>query len=173
MTTSITPIEEKIASIGAQQKADAWSARQESARKQQADTERQRIERYRSNRIAAIQSQLNGLPARFQNAKEMAANADELASVWASQVDSLANAYAMRLHGERHSGRPARLELGTAEAHAYFSGSVIKKSLRQLALTANNRSFGAPLPDVESLAAELRDEEKRLREELAELKLLD
>ncbi len=78
----------------------------------------------------------------------------------------------MRLHGERHSGRPLLLELGSPEAHAYFHGSVIKKSLRQLALTANNRSYGAPLIDAESFAAELKEEEKRLRAELSELQLI-
>jgi hypothetical protein len=171
MTDSTITNEEKIAAIGAQQKANKWAERQDSARNQQAQAERQSIERYRTNRIAAIQIQLNGIPARIKNASAMVVDADELASVWASQVDCLANNYAMRLHGARHSASPVRLELGSPEAHAYFSGSEIKKSLRQLALTANNRSFGNPLPDVESLAAELRDEEKRLREELAELKL--
>ena len=166
-----TTIEIQIAEIAAKQKDEKWAARQEAARQQQADVEHQRVERHRTNRIAQLQAQLKQIPERIKNANSMAADADELASVWVSQVDNLASEYAMRLHGERQSGRPARLELGSPEAHAYFSGSVIKKSLRQLALTANNRSFGAPLLDVESLAAELRDEEKRLKEELAELKL--
>lgn len=127
--------------------------------------------RHRTNRIAQLQAQLKQIPDRIKQAAALSSDSDELAGVWSTQVDGMANAYAQRLHAERQSGRPARLDLASPEAHAFFFGSQIKKSLRQLALTANSRSFGAPLLDVESLAAELRDEEKRLRAELNELQL--
>jgi len=167
-----TNIEDQIAAISAQHKADAWGARQEAARQQQADAERQRVERNRANRIAQLQAQLKQIPARLKQASTQAADADELAGMFALQVDHLANVFAMKVHAERNGGRPVRLELGSPEAHAYFHGAAIKKHLRQLALTANNRSFGAPLIDAESFASELREEEKRLRSELAELQLL-
>ena len=53
-------IEEKIAAVAAKQKADNWANRQEAARQQQADSERQRVERYRSQRIAQIKAALDG-----------------------------------------------------------------------------------------------------------------
>jgi hypothetical protein len=164
-------IEEKIAAVAAKQKADNWANRQEAARQQQADSERQRVERYRSQRIAQIKAALDGMPARRKHAEIAAADSEELAGIWTKQVDWQANAYAQRIHGERQSGRPARLELGSEEAQAYFFGSQIKKSLLQLAATATQRSFGAPLIDAESFAAELRNEEKKLKAELAELQL--
>lgn len=164
-------IEQKIANISAKQKADRWAARQESARQQQAETERQRVERYRTQRIAAIKSQLDGLPARIKNATALASDADQLASVWAAHIDGLANEYAQRIHAERQGGRSIRLDLASPEAQAYFFGSTLKKSLRQLSITASQRSFGQPLLDAESLAAELHEEEKALRAELAELQL--
>ncbi len=163
-------IEQKIADIAAKQKADQWAARQEAARQQQADTERQRVERYRTQRIAHIKTQLDGIPARRKHAEMAAKEAEELASIWTQQIDQQADIYVKRLHGERQTGRPARLELGSEEAQAYFFGSQIKKSLFQLAATTNQRS-GAPLIDPESLAAELRSEEKKLKAELAELQL--
>lgn len=164
-------LEQKIADIAAKRKADQWAARQEAARQQQADTERQRVERYRTQRIAAIKAQLDGMPARRKHAEIQAADADELAGMFSTQLDHFANTYISRLHGERHGGRPVRLELGSQEAMAYFFGPTIKKSLRQLAMTVNQRSLGQPLLDVESFAAELREEEKALRAELAELQL--
>lgn len=167
----MTTIQENIAAIGAQQKAANWQARLEAAQHQQAKEQTQRVERYRSQRIAQLKSQLEGIPARIKQAATLAVDADELAGVWATHIDGLANEYAQRLHGERQGGRPVRLELGSPEAQAYFFGATIKKSLRQLALTANNRSFGAPLIDAESFATELREEEKRLRTELSELQL--
>lgn len=166
-----TTFEIQIAEVAANQKAEKWAARQEAARQQQANAERQRAERHRTNRIAQLQAQLKQIPDRIKQAAALSSDSDELAGVWSTQVDGMANAYAQRLHAERQSGRPARLDLASPEAHAFFFGSQIKKSLRQLALTANSRSFGAPLLDVESLAAELRDEEKRLRAELNELQL--
>ena len=39
-------------------------------------------------------------------------------------------------------------------------------------MVATSRHFGAPLPDAESFAAQLKEEEKRLRSELAELQLI-
>lgn len=164
-------IEQKIADISAKQKADQWALRQESARQQQAEAERQRVERYRSQRVAQIKTQLNSFPNQIKQAAATAADADELANLWSAQIDDLANTYAMRLHSERQGGRPVRLELDSQGAHAYFHGQAIKKALRQLALTTNQRSFGQPLLDPESLANELRDEERRLKEELAELQL--
>lgn len=166
----MSTIEQKIADIAAKQKADQWAARQEAARQQQADTERQRVERYRTQRIAAIKAQLAGMPARRKHAEMAAKDAEELAAIWAQTIDFQANAYAQRLHAERQSGRPVRLELGSEEAQAYFFGSQVKKTLLQLAATATQR-FGAPLIDPESLAAELRSEEKKLKAELDELQL--
>lgn len=163
-------LEQKIADISAKQKADQWAARQESARRQQAEIERQRVERYRTQRITAIKATLAGMPARLKQAEMAAKDAEELAAIWSAHIDELANTYAKRLHSERQGGRPVRLELDTEGAHAYFHGPAIKKTLRQLALTTNH-SFGRPLLDPESLASELRDEEKRLKAELAELQL--
>lgn len=165
----MTTTQEAIHAIGAQQKAAAWQARQEAAQRQQAEEQAKRCERYRSQRIAQIKAQIDGMPARRKHAETQAQEADELAGILANQVNNMANAYALRIHGERQGGRPVRLELGSPEATAYFFGSQIKKSLRQLALTANNRNFGQPLIDAESLAAEFREEEKRLKAELAEL----
>ncbi len=167
----MSAIEQKIADIAAKQKADQWAARQEAARQQQVESERQRVERYRTTRIAAIKDQLNGFPMRIKQAATTAADADDLAALWSAQIDELANSYAMRLHSERQGGRPLRLELDSAPAQAYFHGQAIKRAIRQLALTTNQRSFGQPLLDPESLANELRDEEKRLKAELAELQL--
>ena len=164
-------IEQQIADISAQQKADAWAARQESARQQQVDAERQRAERHRTNRIAQLQAQLKQIPTRLKQADAQAAEADSLASVWASDVDDLAANYAKSLHAARHSARSASLELGSPESLAYFFGGQIKESLRELALTANSQSFGAPVIDAESLAAELRNEEKKLKAELSELEM--
>lgn len=164
-------LEQKIAAIAAKQKADQWAARQEAARQQQADTEHQRVERYRSQRVAAIKAQLAGMPARRKHAEMQAAEADELAAMFAGQVDFFANTYISRLHGERQGGRPVRLELGSQESIAYFFGASIKKTLRQLAMTVNQRSLGQPLLEPESLVNELRDEEKRLKAELDELQL--
>lgn len=167
----MTTIEEQIAAISEKQKADRWAARQEAARQQQADAERERAERCRLNRITAINSQLKGIPARISQAATQAADADELAGMFSAQVDALANGYAMARHAERHGGRLPRLELGSPEATAYFFGGQIKSALRQLAMTTNQRSFGQPLIDPESLANELREEEKALRSELGELQL--
>lgn len=163
--------QENIAAIGAQQKAANWQARQEAAQHQQAHEQTQRVERYRAQRTAQIKAQLEDIPARRRQAETLASEADELSGILSAQVDSLANTFATRIHGERQSGRPVRLELGSPEAQAYFFGANIKKSLRQLALTANNRNFGAPLIDAESFATELKEEEKRLRAELSELQM--
>jgi len=162
---------ETIEAIGQQQRDALWQQRQEAAQRQQAEDQAKRVERYRSQRISQIKAQLDGMPARRTHAETQAQEADELAGMLATQVDNLANTYISRLHGERQGGRPVCLELGSPEAQAYFFGAGIKKSLRQLALTANQRNFGAPLIDVESFAAELKVEEKRLRDELAELQL--
>ena len=167
----MTTTQETIDAIGAQQKASSWQARQDAAQRQQAEEQAQRVERYRSQRIAQIKAALEGMPARRKHAEMQAAEADELASILSSQVDNMANAYALKVHGERQGGRPVRLDLGSPEAQSYFFGGQIKKALRQLALTANQRNFGAPLIDAESFAAELKAEEQRLRSELAELQL--
>jgi len=164
-------IEQQISEIAAQQKADAWAARQESARKQQADSEHQRVERYRTNRIAQLKDQLKGIPARRKSFESHAAEAAELCAVLQNNVEALANEYVFRIHAEVHQARGVRLELCSEGANAFFHGVEIKKGLRQLAMVATSRHFGAPLPDAESFAAQLKEEEKRLRAELAELQL--
>lgn len=164
-------IEQKIADIGAEQKAAKWAARQDAARRQQETEERQRVERYRTQRVAQLNNALKDIPARRQAFEARDAEAEELAAMFAAQIDDLASNYAQRIHAERHQGRGVRLELGSEGANAFFHGVIIKKGLRQLALIANSRSFGAPLIDPESFAAELRDEEQRLRAELAELQM--
>lgn len=163
--------QERAADIGAQQRNAHWELRQEAAQRQQANERAKLIERHRTQRMAQLKAQLDGLPARIKQAQSAANDADELAAVWSAHIDTMANTYTQRLHGERQSGRPARLDIASQEAQAYFFGSQIKKNLRQLALTVNQRSYGQPLLDAESLAIELRDEEKRLKAELAELQL--
>lgn len=167
-----TTIEIQIAEIAAKQKDDKWAARQQAARQQQADTERQRVERYRINRIAQIKNALEGIPKRKASFENLAAEADDLCAMLSGSVDTLASNYIQRVHSERHQARPIRLELCSEGAVAYFFGAHIKKSLRQLSLAATARDPGAPLLDAESFATELRDEEKRLRAELAELQLI-
>lgn len=165
-------IEQRIADIAAKHKADAWAARQEAARKQQADSERQRVERYRTNRIAQLKDQLNGIPAQRKRFETHAADAAELCAVLQNNVEALANEYVSRIHAEVHQARGVRLELGSEGANAFFHGVEIRKGLSQLAMIATSRQFGAPLPDAESFAAQLKEEEKRLRSELAELQLI-
>lgn len=160
-----------IEAIGQQQREARWKQRQEAAARQESEQQAQRVERYRSQRIAQIKSALAAMPARRKHAEMAAGDAEELASIWTKHIDSQANTYTQRIHGERQSGRPVRLELGSEEAQAYFFGSQIKKSLLQLAATATQRSFGAPLIDAESFAAELRNEEKKLKAELSELEM--
>lgn len=166
-----TTIEIQIAEIAAKQKDEKWAARQEAARKQQADSERQRIERHRANRIAQLQVQLKGIPARRNSFETHAADAAALCEILKNNVDELARNYAHRVHAEVHQGRGVRLELGSEGANAFFHSGTIKKGLRQLALIATARNPEAPLIDAEAHAAELRDEEKRLRAELDELQL--
>lgn len=163
--------QEIAADIGAQPRNANWELRQEYAQRQQANERAKLIERHRTQRIAQVKAQLDGLPARIKQAQSAASDADELAAVWSANIDRLANEYTQRLHAERHSGRPARLDIASQEAQAYFFGGQIKKSLRHLALTVNQRSYGQPLIDAESLAEEMKTEEVRLRDELAELQL--
>lgn len=170
-TEQTTELQQRIAAIGAKERDDHWALRQEYAQRQQAEQERLRIERHRTQRIAQVKAQLDGLPARIKQAQSAASDADELAAVWSANIDRLANEYTQRLHAERHSGRPARLDIASQEAQAYFFGGQIKKSLRHLALTVNQRSYGQPLIDAESLAEELKTEEKQLRDELSQLQL--
>lgn len=164
-------IENQIAIASEQQRSEGWASRQEAARRQQEEAERNRAERYRTQRISQLKAALESIPSRRNHAENHAKEADELAGILSLQLDRLANDYVLSIHGERQGGRPVRLELGTPEAQAYFFGATIKKQLRQLALTANNRNVGAPLLDAESLANELKEEEKRLKAELAELQL--
>lgn len=118
-----TEAQELAAAIGAQQRDALWQQRQEAAARQEAEQQSQRAERYRSQRAAAIKAQLEQMPARRKHAEIQAAEADDLANILQTQVDNLANGYALRLHGERQGGRPVRLELGSPEAQAYFFGS--------------------------------------------------
>ncbi len=171
MTTTQNEVQKRAAEIGAQQRDAHWALRQEYAQRQQAEEERKRIERYRTQRIAQLKAQIDGLPAKIKQAQSAASDADELAAVWSAHIDRLANEYSMRLHGELHSGRPARLDIASEEAQAFFFGRDMKKCFRQLALTVNQRSYGQPLIDAESLAEELKTEEKQLRDELSQLQL--
>lgn len=164
-------LEQKIAAASAQQRNEAWAARQEAAKRQQTDEISQRAERFRSQRIEQLRAALDGIPARRKAFEQRDAEAGELSAIFSTSVDAMANAYATRIHAERQQGRSIRLELGSEGAMAFFFGSEIKKGLRQLALIANQRSFGAPLIDPESFASELKAEEQRLRGELAELQL--
>lgn len=171
MTTTQNEAQERAAEISTKEHDGFWALRQEAAMRQKAEEERKRIERYRTQRIAQLKSQLDGLPQRIKQAQTAAADADELAGIWSAHIDKLAIEYTMRLHSERHSGRPARLDIASQEAQAFFFGRDMKKCFRQLALTVNQRSYGQPLIDAESLAEELKTEEVRLRDELAELQL--
>lgn len=164
-------IEEKIADIASQQKAEQWERRQQAAKAHEHEAEHRRAERFRTQRVAQLQHQLKDIPNRKKLAEAHAAEAEELAGMWSNEIDNSAQRYALRVNSERQSGRPIRLDLASPEAMAYFFRGIIKKSLRQLALTANQRSIGVPLLDPESLAAELREEEIRLRAELSELQV--
>lgn len=160
-----------IEAIGRQQREARWKQRQEAAARQESEQQAQRVERYRSQRIAQLQNALKDIPNRRNAFEARDAEAEELAAMLAKQVDDLAGNYAQRIFAERHQGRGVRLELGSDGANAFFHGATIKKGLRQLALIANSLSFGAPLIDPESFADELRAEENRIRDELAELQL--
>lgn len=165
----MTAMQETIDAISKQQNEARQDERQANIQRQIAEQNAVRAKKQRELRIEQIQNTLNGLPARRKQATSQATEAAELAEMLEIQVDSLANNYVRLIHTARQSGRPIRLDLSSPEAIAYFNGSTIKKELRQLALAANNRNLGAPLIDVESFNADLREEEKRLRDELAEL----
>lgn len=167
----MTTTKETIDAIGQQQNEARFAERQANIQRQTAERDAARDKKQRELRIEQIQNTLNGLPARRKQAASQATEAAELAEMLESQVDSLANDYVRLMHTARQSGRPMRLELSSPEAIAYFNGAAIKKGLRPLALAANNRNLGAPLLDAEAFAAELREEEKRLRAELTELQL--
>lgn len=165
----MTTMQETISTVSKQQNEARFAERQANIQRQIAEQNAAQDKKQRELRIEQIQNTLNGLPARRKQAASQATEAAELAEMLESQVNSLANDYVRLMHTARQSGRPMRLELSSPEAIAYFNGAAIKKGLRPLALAANNRNMGAPLIDVESFNAELSKEEKRLRDELAEL----
>lgn len=165
------PTSPGIAAISDQQRADRWAERQASAKRQEAEAEHQRIEKFRTQRIAQIKSQLDGIPARHKAADMKQAEADDLAGIFSRQLDSLSAKFAQDVHASVHGGRAVSLDLGSPEAQAFFFGDVFKKGIPRLAQIATTRNLGAPVADQETLVAELKAEEKKLRTELAELQI--
>lgn len=162
-------IQETIEAISQQQQEHVIAERQAKSQRAIAQQNHERNSKQRHLQIERIKITLAGFPARLKQAESQDRDAEELAEILGKQVDHLARNYAIRIHNERQSGRPIRLELASEEAAAYFNGPNIKQQLKHLALSANARNFGAPLVDSETLTAALREEEKSLRAELIQL----
>lgn len=163
--------QETIAAIGQQQRENHWALRQESAKRQAIDLERQRVAKERARRIATLKAELASIPALRRRHSMIAEDATQFEESLLGTVDRLASAYHQRIATDRQQARPIHLLLNSEEAIAFFFKDQIKAGMKNLALFAASRTGNIGEYDSEKYLLELERREQSIQQELDELQV--